>query len=165
MTIVRKDGSRISTNFIVTDAAPGFFTHVSCRGPASGTATRVSADGRRWQSEISFCTPPGHGPNASPYADCRTIPIPVTKGATTTVRLRGSGLRYAGSLSNIDVTIAGQRVPVVAFGPTGEDGVDQITIEIPAELRGLGEADLLCHVNGRVSNAVRIGIGSGKPAS
>lgn len=165
MTIVRKDGSRISTNFIVTDAAPGFFTHVSCRGPASGTATRISADGRRWQSEISFCTPPGHGPNASPYADCRTIPIPVTKGATTTVRLRGSGLRYAGSLSNIDVTIAGQRVPVVAFGPTGEDGVDQITIEIPAELRGLGEADLLCHVNGRVSNAVRIGIGSGKPAS
>jgi len=63
------------------------------------------------------------------------------------------------------VTIAGTRVPVVSFGPAGEQGVDQVTIEIPAELRGLGEADLLCHINGRVSNAVRIGIGGEKPAS
>jgi len=40
-----------------------------------------------------------------------------------------------------------------------------VTIEIPAELRGLGEADLLCHVDGRVSNAVRIDIGGEKPVS
>jgi uncharacterized protein (TIGR03437 family) len=162
MTIVRVDGSRASTNFIVTDAAPGFFTHVSCRGPASGTATRIFADGRHWQSEISFCKPPG---SASPYAECRTVPIPVTNGATTRVRLLGSGFRYAGSLSNIEVTIAGWRVPVVAFGSTREQGVDQVTIKIPPELRGLGEADLLCHVNGRVSNAVRIDIGGEKPPS
>jgi len=164
MTIVRKDGSRVSTNFIVTEAAPGFFTHVSCRGPASGTATYVLADGRRSQSEISFCKPPGSGPHASPYADCRTVPIPVTISATTRVRLLGSGIRYAGALANIEVTIAGTRVPVVSFGPAGE-GVDQVTIEIPPVLRGLGEADLLCHVNGRVSNAVRIGIAREKPAS
>jgi uncharacterized protein (TIGR03437 family) len=165
MTIVRADGSRDSANLIVADAAPGFWTEVSCRGPAMGSATQVFADGRRRKSPISFCTASGSGSRAAAWADCRTVSIPVANGATTRVRLRGSGLRYAGSAANIEVTIAGKRVPVVSFGPAGEQGVDQVTIEIPAALRGLGEADLLCHVNGRVSNAVRIGIGGQKPAS
>ncbi|MGA3074288.1 MAG: cellulase family glycosylhydrolase [Bryobacteraceae bacterium] len=165
MTIVRADSSRASANFIITDAAPGSFTQVSCRGPAVGSATEVSVNGRRWQSAISSCKAGGSGSHASVYGDCRTVAIPVRNGAATTVRLKGSGFRYAGSAANIEVTIAGTRVPVVSFGPAGEQGVDQVTIEIPAELRGLGEADLLCHINGRVSNAVRIGIGGEKPAS
>jgi uncharacterized protein (TIGR03437 family) len=57
------------------------------------------------------------------------------------------------------VTIGGVRVPVVSFGPAEEEGVDQVTIEIPSSLRRLGEADLICHVRGRVSNAVQVHIG------
>lgn len=165
MTILRADGSRTGANFIVADTAPGFFTHFSCRGPAVGTASQVFADGRRRESDISFCVAPRSGSKESPFGDCRARTIPMTNGATTRVRLKGSGFRNAGSAADIEVTIAGARVRVVSFGPTGEQGVDQLTIEIPAALRGLGEADLLCHVNGRVSNAVRIGIGGEKPAS
>jgi len=156
MTIVRQDGTRTSTNFTIGDTAPGFWTEVSCRGPAVGSATQVFADGRTATSQISTCK----------GSDCRTNPIPVTTGASTRVRLAGNGFRYAGSASKIEVTIGGMPVRVVSFGPSvGDPGVDQVTIEIPAAMRGLGETDLICHLNGRVANAVRIQLGGGKPVS
>jgi hypothetical protein len=34
-----------------------------------------------------------------------------------------------------------------------------LTLAIPLSLRGLGETDLIAHVNGRVANVVRIRIG------
>ena len=80
----------------------------------------------------------------------------MASGATTTVRLASSGFRHAGSAADIEVTIGGVRVPVVSFGSADEQGLDQLTIEIPAALRGIGETDLLCHLNGRVSNAVLV---------
>ena len=57
------------------------------------------------------------------------------------------------------MTIGSVRVPVVSYGPTEEEGVDQVTLEIPSSLSNLGEADLICHVRGRVSNAVQVHIG------
>jgi uncharacterized protein (TIGR03437 family) len=156
MTIVRQDGTRSSTNITIGDTAPGFWTEVSCRGPAVGSATQVFQDGRTATSPVSFCK----------GSDCRTIPIPVTSRASTRVRLAVNGFRYAGSASKIEVTIGGIPVRVVSFGPSaGDPGVDQMTIEIPAALRGLGETDLICHLNGRVANAVRINVGGEKPAS
>jgi uncharacterized protein (TIGR03437 family) len=150
LTIVRDDGSSSSTNITVADTAPGFLTGHSCRGPAIGTATQVFADGRTSSSAVSSCK----------GFTCRTIAVPVTGGATTRVRLKSSGFRYAGSAAGIAVTIGGRRVPVVSFEPAaGDPGIDELTIEIPASLRGLGETDMICHVNGRVSNAVRIRIG------
>jgi hypothetical protein len=32
-------------------------------------------------------------------------------------------------------------------------------LEIPLSLRGIGEADLICHIKGRVSNPVRLNVG------
>ncbi len=165
MIIVRDDGSRTIGNFIVTDTSPGFFTKVSCRGPAVGTVSEIFANGRERKQELSRCTVPGASGNSSPFGDCTALDVPVAKGAKTRVILRSSGLRYAANPSEIAVTIAGQPVRVVSYGPTDEPGVDQLTIEIPAEMQGVGETDLLCHVKGRVSNAVRIAIGGQTPAS
>jgi hypothetical protein len=53
----------------------------------------------------------------------------------------------------------------VSFGSAGDPGMDQLTVEIPAALGGLGEADLICRINGRIANAVRIRIGGEKPVS
>jgi hypothetical protein len=44
-------------------------------------------------------------------------------------------------------------------------GQDQVTIEIPSRLYGIGETDLICHLNGRISNATRIRIGKATPVS
>lgn len=152
MTVVRADGSITVSNITVADTAPGFWTGVSCRGPALGTATQVFADGRVSKSPISTCK----------NGNCTALPIPVAAGAKTTVQLVASGLRYAGSASDIEVTVGGVRVPVVSFGPSEDEGVDRITLEIPASLRAVGEVDLICHVHGRVSNAVQLHIGGTK---
>ena len=48
---------------------------------------------------------------------------------------------------------------MIAFGPTAEPGIDQVVLEIPPSLRGVGEADLICHIHGRVSNPVRLYVG------
>lgn len=155
MTIVRADGTSTSANITITDTAPGFWTGVSCRGPALGSATQVFANGRTSMSPVSGCKD----------GNCWTVPISVMNGAITRVRLIGSGFRYAGSASNIEITMGGFRVPVVSFGPAGDPGMDEVTIEIPAQLRNLGETDLLCRIKGRVSNAVQIRIGGGQPVS
>lgn len=149
MTVMRADGSTTVSNITVSDFAPGFWTGVSCRGPALGTATQVLADGRVVKSALSTCK----------NGLCTTLPISLAKDAKTTIRLVASGFRYAGSASNIDVTIGGVHVPVVSFGPMEEEGVDQVTIEVPSSLRNIGEADLICHVGKRVSNAVQVRLG------
>jgi uncharacterized protein (TIGR03437 family) len=155
MTVVRQDGSTTSTNISIADTAPGFVTGHSCRGPAMGSATEVLADGRTSTTKISSCK----------GFDCRTIAIPVTAGATTRVRIFASGFRHTRSVSEIEMRIAGVRVPVVSFGPTDNPGQDQVTVEIPSRLYGIGETDLICHLNGRISNATRVRIGSVKPVS
>jgi uncharacterized protein (TIGR03437 family) len=154
MTIVRQDGTRSSSNITIGDTAPGFLTGQSCRGPALGSATSIYRDGRTSTTAISSC----HG------TACQTDPIPLASGAVTRVQLRASGFRYAASPRDIDVTIAGVRVPVVSYGPANDTpGVDLLMIEIPETLRGLGETDLISHLNGRPSNAVRINLGGEKP--
>jgi uncharacterized protein (TIGR03437 family) len=153
MNIVRADGSRSGSNITIADTAPGFLTGQSCRGPALGMATKIYRNGRISTTEISSCK----------ATNCRTNPIPLASGAVTRVQLRASGFRYAASARDIDVTIAGVRVPVVSYGPGDYPGVDFLTIEIPDTLRGLGETDLIGHVNGRPSNAVRIYLGGEQP--
>jgi len=155
MTVRREDGSTTSTNISIADTAPGFVTGHSCRGPAMGSATQTFADGRTVTTKISSCK----------GFDCRTIAIPVAAGATTRVRIFASGYRHARSAAEIDMRIGGVRVPVVSFGPTENPGQDQVTVEIPAQLYGVGETDMICHLNGRISNATRIRIGAAKPVS
>jgi uncharacterized protein (TIGR03437 family) len=154
MTIVREDGSRSSTNITIADTAPGFLTGHSCRGPAIGSATETFRNGRTSTTVLSTCS----------GSHCQTTPIPMTSGAVTRVGIVSSGFRHAGSAQDIEVTIAGVRVPVVSYGAGKDPGQDLLTIEIPDALRGLGETDLIGHVNGRPSNVVRINLGGEKPA-
>jgi uncharacterized protein (TIGR03437 family) len=141
MTLTREDGSSSSTNITITETAPGFWTGVSCRGPALGTA-QIRAGARGSETPLSACK----------GQTCWSLAVPVG----TTIRVIGSGLRHA---STIEATLGGVRVPVVSFGPTGERGVDQLTIRIPSTMRP-GEADLLCRIGGRISNPVRIKLAS-----
>jgi uncharacterized protein (TIGR03437 family) len=149
VTLLRGDGSRLSTHIVIADTAPGFRTLVNCAGPAVGTAIQVFADGRQSTSPIAACK--GY--------DCRTLAVPMTSGAATQARVLVSGFRHAASARDIQVTIGGKRVPVISYGPDVDPGMDQLTLAIPLSLRGLGETDLIAHVNGRVANVVRIRIG------
>jgi len=155
MTLVRDDGSRLSTAITISDNAPGFRTGLSCRGAAVGSAIQVFAGGRTSTTPLSVCKDD----------DCRTLVVPMTGGATTKLRLVASGFRHAASAREIEITVGGVRVPVISYGPAEDPGMDQLTVEVPAGLRGLGETDLIAHVNGRVANVVRVRIGGARPVS
>ena len=154
MTIERADGTHAASLITIADTAPGFLTGVSCRGPALGIASVIFPHHQPSASQISSCA----------GIHCRTVPIPMPRGATTRVRLITSGFRHASSAQEIDVNIDGFRAPVVSYGATKDPGLDFLIIEIPDSLRGRGETDLVAHVNGRLSNAVRISFGGEKPA-
>ena len=155
MTIVREDGSRSTAPITIADTAPGFWTGVSCRGPAMGSLVQIAADGKTTTSPLSACK----------SGQCRTLPVTVTQGVRTRLRLVASGFRNAASAGKIEATLGGIRVPVVSYAASDYPGTDDVTIEIPADMPALGETDLICRIDGHVSNAVRVRLAAGKPVS
>jgi uncharacterized protein (TIGR03437 family) len=149
LTIRRADGTRDIAEIQIADTAPGIFTGLNCQGPAIGAFTQSSVGGRVLASApIYSCK----GDN------CVTVAIPVAGKTITRVRLVANGFRNITSASQIVITVAGVRVPVLSYKPANDFGVDDVIIAIPESLRGIGETDLICHVNGILANAVRISI-------
>ena len=151
VVVVRSDGSSSAGRAIIADVAPGFFTaSADARGAVMGEVVQQAAgSGQTKRFAASGC---------AGYV-CRAAPIGLSEGVSTTVRLVGSGIRNAGPHATIRVTVGGVAVPVVSFGAADDVGRDQVTIQLPAELRGAGESDLAMTVNGMLSNVVRIHCG------
>jgi uncharacterized protein (TIGR03437 family) len=148
---VRTDGSSTSASVIVDDIAPGLFTaSADGRGPVIGQVTQEFSDGTKKTFPAWQCKLPGA---------CRTIPILLSRRASTTVRLRGTGFRNAGLKPNIRVWIGEVPVPVLSSSHDTESGIDQLMIRLPLNLRGAGETDLFFTVEGVLSNVVRINCG------
>jgi uncharacterized protein (TIGR03437 family) len=151
VAVVRSDGSSSAGRVILADVAPGFFSASSdARGAvAAEVMQRWAGNGQTRTFAASECA----------GSVCRTVPIPLSDRVVTTVRLAGSGLRNAGVDAVVRVTVGGLAVPVLSFGAADDVGRDQVTIQLPAELRGAGETDLEMTVNGVLSNVVRIHCG------
>ena len=153
VSVVRSDGSSSAAPVIIADVAPGFLTVTSdARGAVAGEVVQRWMDsGETKRFATSECGSGG----------CRTVPIPLSDRVMTTVRLAGSGIRNAGPDAAIRVTVGGIAVPVLSFGAADRDDVgrDQVTIQLPLELRGAGETDLTMTVGSVLSNVVRINCG------
>ncbi len=136
--------------------APGFFTaSADARGAVIGQVVQRSPEaGAPKTFAASECV----------RGVCRAVPIPLSSRLTTTVRLMGSGIRNAGPGAAIRVTVGGVAVPVLSAGAADNLGRDQVTIRLPAALRGAGETDLVMTVNGALSNVVRIHCASASAA-
>jgi uncharacterized protein (TIGR03437 family) len=84
---------------------------------------------------------------------------PVDPGAspdTVLLQFYASGVRDA---SEVHVQIAGQDVPVRYFGAAGHfAGLDEVTVEIPRSLAGLGDVEVLLTADGQTANPVHIHI-------
>ncbi len=152
VAVVRSDGSKSAARVIIADVAPGFFTaSFDARGAVVGDVVQRGVDGGQTKTfAASECV----------AGDCRAVPIPLSDRVTTTVRMAASGLRNAGPHAKVRVTVGKIAVPVVSFGPADDVGRDQVTIQLPAELRGAGETDLRMTVNGALSNVARIHCGA-----
>lgn len=92
-------------------------------------------------------------------AGCATVPINVSGASAVYISLYGTGIRHASSLADVTCTVGGVNVPVLYAGAQGQyPGLDQINVQLPGSLHGLGQADLILTVDGHVANTVRIDI-------
>src|SRR6185295_282469 len=91
ITIVRENGTSVSTPTTIADVAPGFWTtFANGRGPAIGFATR-SENGKISTIPIWKCSPSG----------CESTPIRFEKNRPTRIRLVSTGIRNARTLDDI----------------------------------------------------------------
>jgi uncharacterized protein (TIGR03437 family) len=147
---MRDDGSAATTSATIVDFEPSLW----------------SAYGMGFGPAIAFVAEPHGAPGKEGPAfhctrtQCRATPIPVAETAGTVVRLHGTGFRFAGPNADIRVRIGGIAAKVLSMGASNEPGNDDVTIELPPAMRGLGETDVICSVNGRMANVVRIRIGA-----
>jgi uncharacterized protein (TIGR03437 family) len=84
---------------------------------------------------------------------------PVEPGASTgktMLQFYASGVRDA---SEVHVEIGGQDVPVLYSGAAGHfPGLDEVTVEVPRNLAGMGDVDVVMTVDGQAASPVRIRI-------
>ena len=142
VAVVRTDGSVSKGKVLIADTAPSLFAFPpDGRSAVAGQVTQRAA---------------GRPDKSFPIS---TTPIPLQPGVSTSVRLLGTGFRYAGEHPDIRVTVGDIMVPVLAAGRSTEPGSDYLTIRLPDELAGIGETDLYFTLNGQLSNVVRINLG------
>jgi len=152
IAVLRSDGSRTEGMATIADVAPGITSaDWEGRGPAKATA---------FQRGSSFPTWACDGPT-----DCRTLPIPLSPGTPTTLRLEGTGFRNGASSAKIDALAGGVRLPALSIRPMpGRPGRDFLTLQVPEDLISRGETDIWVRIDGALSNVVRISFGSAATA-
>lgn len=137
----------------VVPVAPGLYTaNKNGTGvPAATAIQQVSGVNVFRNIPVFSCNPSG--------AECIPVPIDTTSDTPVYVSLYGTGIRNRSSLDNVSVTIGGVTVPVLYAGAqSAYPGLDQVNIQLPQQLRGKGEVDLILTVDGQKANPVRIAI-------
>ena len=148
--VITPDGTRSHTTVApVQKVAPALFAaSANGRGPAAALALRVEIDGRQTPLRVFTCAGP---------LICLTQKIEVRDDRPVYLSLYGTGVR--GRAGPATATVGGKSVTVVYAGSQTEfAGLDQINIQLPNSLRGLGKADVVVTVDGVSSNAVQIEI-------
>jgi uncharacterized protein (TIGR03437 family) len=150
VAVIRSDGSKTASRVIIADVAPAFWTGpADGRGPVIGQVVQSFPNGKIARLPAWTCSKDG----------CRAVPIPLTPRASTSVRLEGTGFRYASSIAAVQVIIDGVSVPVESFGPIPQTSRDQVTVKLPDQLIGRGEVDVRMIVDGALSNVARMNCG------
>jgi hypothetical protein len=96
-----------------------------------------------------------HADGTQSVRPMRTAPVePAVASDRVMLQFYASGVRDA---SEVHMQIAGQDVPVLYAGASGHfPGLDEVTVEVPRTLAGIGEADAVLTVDGQTAGAVRV---------
>jgi uncharacterized protein (TIGR03437 family) len=83
--------------------------------------------------------------------------IPLNAQSTVYRSLYGTGIRGEPTLSNITCTVGGLPAPVQSAGAQGQyPAFDQVNIQLPPSLAGMGTVNVILTVDGQASNPVQI---------
>jgi hypothetical protein len=98
-----------------------------------------------------------HADGTQSVRPMKAAPVDVGEPADTVMlRFYASGVHDA---SEVHVQIAGQDAPVRYFGAAGHfAGLDEVTVEVPRSLAGMGEADVVLTAEGQAASPLRIHI-------
>lgn len=142
----------ISTTGTVQAVAPTLFSMSGDgKGVAAATAIRVQASNVQLQSPVPVFRCGASG--------CVSIPIDLGVDTPVYVTLYGTGIRNRSSLSNVSVIINGISAPVQYAGPQPSfEGLDQVNLALPLNLRGSGEVNIVLTVDGQTANVVTINV-------
>ena len=141
--IITGSGGQRTAGMAYTGPNPGIFTADSSgRGVAAALTT---VDGQNFKNVFD--------------AQRQAIPIPFDPGGRPTyLILFGTSIRERGEIS---VKIAGQNCPVTWSGAhPGMSGLDQINVQLPSTLRGVGKTWIFTDVGGLSANQTQIHMGN-----
>jgi uncharacterized protein (TIGR03437 family) len=143
VTITAGDGTVTAGIVQVSSVNPGLYTASSngqggaaaiavCSGTCSGWPNK-QANGQYWQyTFVGGCT----------SGNCLT-PISFGANDTVVIELFGTGIRHSASTASVSAVINGTTIPVQYAGQQGADsGLDQVNVQVPANLAGAGQVTL-----------------------
>ncbi len=142
VTVNGSNGERLEGS-VLTAPNPAIFTANSRANGAA--AALVTGDGLSFQ----------------PVADSNGNPVPISvgnPGRPNYLILFGTGMRTQGT---VQVRIGGRDCHVTWSGPHSQlAGLDQINVQLPDSLRGVGTVSVIVTVGGFVSNLAQVNIGN-----
>jgi uncharacterized protein (TIGR03437 family) len=150
-TVTNAEGVQSLGTVDIAPVSPAFYSmNQNGQGVVAGYVQVLPASGQSTYVPVYSC--PGGG------APCTTRPIDISNRSDRFyLTMFGTGLRGRSSLQGVSVTIADQSVPVLYASAQGQyDGFDQLDIQLPNSLAGVGVVNIVATVDGATSNAVQI---------
>jgi uncharacterized protein (TIGR03437 family) len=150
VTVTASSGDTLSTALQISDVAPGVFSaNGNAKGVAAAQVVLIGPDGSQQYFPVARC---GAAPGS-----CVAQPINLGTTGQAVLILYGTGIRGFTSLDNVRCTIGGVSAPILYAGPQNTFvGLDQVNVQLPAELAGRGEVDVTLWVDGQLSNTVTV---------
>jgi polyvinyl alcohol dehydrogenase (cytochrome) len=147
--VTTANGTTLSSAVQISAVAPGIFTaNGNGTGIAAAEVFTVGSDGSQNYVPVAQC---GSAPGS-----CAAQPVSLETGPAVLI-LYGTGIRGLSALANVSATIGGISSTVLYAGPQNDyQGLDQVNVEIPAELAGQGEVQVILSVDGQLSNTVTV---------
>ena len=149
ITIASGDGTTSAGAVTIAVVAPGLFLANNQTGLVAANVVSVLAGGAQVLGSTSQLV---NGAN---------VPLPVNLGPPAQqvfLVLYATGVAGRSSLANVSVSIGGLSLPVAYAGPQGDAGLDQVNVQIPASLAGIGDTTISVTVDGKVSNTAHLTI-------
>lgn len=148
ITIASGDGTTSAGTVAIAVVAPGLFV-ANPAGLVAANVITVAAGGAQTLG------------STSQVVNGAVVPLPVNLGPPAQqvfLVLYATGVAGRSSLANVSVSVGGLSLPVAYVGPQGDAGLDQVNVQIPASLAGVGDTTISVTVDGKVSNAAHLTI-------
>ncbi|HUI56849.1 MAG TPA: hypothetical protein VLY04_17865 [Bryobacteraceae bacterium] len=146
VTVTSTDGSIATGSVQIAPVAPGIF---AANENGQGTAAAIAVPAAGYWSLTFSC-------GAAPLS-CVSVPIVLD---STVLELYGTGIRGRSGLAGVSCVVGGVPAQVLAAGPQGTVGLDQVNVMLPDSLANHGEIPIVLTVDGVTANTVIINTGA-----